>query len=48
MIQRLTVGSKLKGLRPGGGAKASAKCATQLSAVDPKPSDLAMSRLKQE
>ena len=46
MTQRLTVISELKVFRTGGVAKASVNSANQLLAVDPKLSDLAMSRLK--
>ena len=45
MGQRLTVCSKLKPIG-GGVAKASLNRATELHAVDPKPDDLAMGRLK--
>ena len=45
MGQRLSVCSKLKPLGVGV-AKASINCAIELHALDPKPGDLAMSRLK--
>ena len=45
MGQRVTVGSKLKPLGVGA-AKASLNRALELPAVDPKPGDLAMARLK--
>ncbi len=45
MGQRLSVTSKLKPIG-GGAAKASLNRATELVALDPKPSDLAMARLK--
>ena len=45
MGQRLTVSSELKAIA-GGAAKASLKRARELLAVDPKPGDLAMGRLK--
>ncbi len=45
MGQRLSVSSKLKPVG-GGAAKASLNRAIELDALDPKPSDLAMSRLK--
>ena len=45
MGQRLSVRSKLKPLGVGV-AKASLNRAIELRALDPKPSDLAMSRLK--
>jgi hypothetical protein len=47
MGQRLTVSSKLKPLGVGE-AKASLNRAIQFDAVDPKPGDLAMVRLKVE
>ena len=45
MGQRLKVSSKLKPIG-GGAAKASLNRATKFDALDPKPSDLVMSRLK--
>ena len=45
MGQRLKVSSKLKPVGVGA-AKASLKWATEFDALDPKPSDLVMSRLK--
>ena len=45
MGQRLSLTSKLKPLGVGA-AKASLNRATELVGLDPKPSDLAMSRLK--
>ena len=38
--------SKVKCLRHGAAARASLKRAKELHAIDPKPGDLAMSRLK--
>ncbi len=45
MGQRLNVSSKLKPVG-GGAAKASLNRAFQFDVLDPKPGDLAMSRLK--
>ena len=45
MGQRVSVCSKLKSIDVGA-AKASLNRANQLHALDPKPSDLAMGRLK--
>ena len=45
MGQRVGLGSKLKPIGVGA-AKASLNRAIELVALDPKPSDLAMSRLK--
>ena len=45
MGQRLNVSSELKPVG-GGAAKASLNRAPELDVLDPKPSDLAMSRLK--
>jgi hypothetical protein len=45
MGQRVSLRSKLKPLG-GGAAKASLNRALELRGLDPKPSDLAMSRLK--
>ena len=45
MGQRVSLGSKLKPIGVGV-AKASLKWATKLPGLDPKPSDLAMGRLK--
>ena len=46
MAQRVIVYSKVKCLMHGAEAKASFNRALQLYAVDAKPSDLAMTRLK--
>ena len=40
--------SKVKGVKPGAAAKASLKRANEFVAVDPKPGDLSMSRLKRK
>ena len=45
MGQRLSLSSKLKPIGVGA-AKASLKRANELDGLDPKPSDLAMSRMK--
>jgi hypothetical protein len=45
MGQRLSITSKLKPIG-GGAAKASLNRANELVVLDPKPSDLAMARLK--
>jgi len=45
MGQRVSLSSKLKPLGVGG-AKASLNRATEFEGLDPKPSDLAMGRLK--
>ena len=47
MGQRVSVSSKLKPLGVGG-AKASLNRANKFDALDPKPGDLAMARLKVE
>ncbi len=46
MIRRLTVGSQVKCLWHGAEAKASLNRASQLPAVDAKPRDLRMGRMK--
>ena len=46
MIRRLTVISKVKGFCPGAEAKASLNRANKLVAVDAKPRDLRMGRMK--
>ena len=46
MVRRVNVTSKVKDLRSAAEAKASLKWAIKLVVFDPKPSDLAMSRLK--
>ena len=46
MIRRLTVVSKVKVLCTGAEAKASPNRATKLAAVDAKPRDLRMGRMK--
>ena len=46
MIRRLTVTSQVKGLWPGAEAKASLNRANELVAVDAKPRDLRMGRMK--
>ena len=46
MVRRVNVTSKVKNLRFGAEAKASLNRAKELVVFDPKPSDLAMSRLK--
>ena len=46
MVRRVNVTSKVKHLRCGAVAKASLKRAIKLVVFDPKPGDLAMSRLK--
>ena len=48
MVRRVNVTSKLKVLRTVGAARASLNRATKLVVFDPKPCDLAMSRLKWE
>jgi hypothetical protein len=45
MNRRVTVTGKVKGLRPGAEAKASLNRALSV-AVDPKPGDLSMARVK--
>ena len=37
---------EVNGLKSGTAAKASAKCANQSDAIDPKPGDLLMDRMK--
>ena len=46
MVRRVNVTSEVKHLRCGAAAKASLNRAEELVVFDPKPSDLAMSRLK--
>ena len=46
MVRRVIVCSKVKFLRNGAEARASLKRANKLHVIDPKPGDLAMSRLK--
>ncbi len=46
MVRRVMICSKVKYLRYGAEARASLKRAIQLYVIDPKPGDLAMSRLK--
>ena len=46
MVRRVNVTSEVKYLRYGAEAKASLNRAKELVVFDPKPSDLAMSRLK--
>ena len=46
MVRRVNVTSKVKDLRSVAEAKASLNRAAKLVVFDPKPSDLAMSRLK--
>ena len=46
MVRRVNVTGKVKCLRHGAEAKASLKGATKSVVFDPKPGDLAMSRLK--
>ena len=46
MVRRVNVTSKVKNLRFAAEAKASLNRAIKLVVFDPKPSDLAMSRLK--
>ena len=46
MVRRVNVFGKVKHLRCGAAAKASLNRAVELVVFDPKPSDLAMSRLK--
>ncbi len=46
MGQRVTVSSKVKSKKDGAAAKASLKRAKKFGAVDPKPGDLSMARVK--
>jgi hypothetical protein len=46
MDRRVIVRSEVKGLRSEAEAKASANCAIQFRAIDPKASDLSLARLK--
>jgi hypothetical protein len=46
MNRRVTVGGEAKAVTAGAGAKASLNRATQSLAVDPKPGELPMTRLK--
>ena len=46
MVRRVCVTSKVKNLRFGAVARASLNRAKELHALDPKPGDLAMGRLK--
>ena len=46
MVRRVIICSEVKYLRYGAAARASLKRAIKLHVIDPKPSDLAMSRLK--
>ena len=46
MVRRVNVTSKVNDLRSGAEVKTSLNRATKLVVFDPKPSDLAMSRLK--
>ena len=46
MVRRVNVTSEVKNLRFAAEAKASLNRAIKYDAIDPKPSDLAMSRLK--
>ena len=46
MVRRVNVTSEVKDLRSAAEAKASLNRAIKLVVFDPKPSDLAMSRLK--
>ena len=46
MVRRVNVTGEVKFLRNGAEAKASLNRALKYDAIDPKPSDLAMSRLK--
>ena len=45
-VRRVIVRSKLKVLSTGGAARASLNRANELCAIDPKPGDLSMDRLK--
>ncbi len=46
MVRRVIVTGKVKDLRSGAEARASLNRANKSVAIDPKPSDLPMSRLK--
>ena len=46
MVRRVIICSEVKYLRYGAEARASLNRAVELYVIDPKPSDLAMSRLK--
>ena len=46
MVRRVIVSSELKVFRTGGEGKPSVKSAKELLAIDPKPGDLSMGRLK--
>ena len=46
MVRRVIVTGKLKAFSAGGEARASLNRASKLHVIDPKPGDLAMSRLK--
>ena len=46
MVRRVIVCSEVKVLRTGAEARASLNRAKELNAIDPKPGDLTMSRLK--
>ena len=46
MVRRVIICSEVKYLRYGAVARASLKRAIKLHVIDPKPSDLAMPRLK--
>ena len=46
MVRRVIVTGKLKVFSTGGEARASLNRATELHAIDPKPGDLSMGRLK--
>ena len=46
MVRRVIVGSEVKYLRYEAEARASLNRAKKLTAIDPKPGDLTMSRLK--
>ena len=46
MVRRVMICSKVKYLRYGAEARASLNRAAKLHVIDPKPGDLAMSRLK--
>ena len=46
MVRRVIVCSEVKVLRTGAEARASLNRAVKLYAIDPKPGDLTMSRLK--
>ena len=46
MVRRVILYGKVKYLRYGAAVRASLKRAIKLHVIDPKPSDLAMSRLK--